>query len=426
MSDALFLELGKGRGSWSSLYGDEWQPELRGQRGAKIYREMADTDPIVGAILLAIRNLCLSVSWFVMSSSQDRRAVEQARFVESCLEDMSLPWKAVVSDILSFLIYGWAFCEVVYKRRGGASDDPALRSRYDDGRIGWRKIALRDQLTLLRWELDESGGLRAFHQLLPEGGTAVIPIEKGLLFRTENRGGSPEGRSILRNAYRPWYFKRHLEVIEAMGIERDLAGLPVVWVPESVLRGDTEQDVALRSAFQSLVSGLRRDAQEGVVMPLAYDLNGRELYRLELLTTGGRRQFELSSTIERYDTRIAQSILADFLMLGTQRVGSYALSVDKTRLFTLAISAYLDEVASVMNTYAIPRLIALNGWDTAYCPELRHDEVETVDLKELGDFLQSLSSAGAPIFPNDDLTRYLLELANLPAPPHPSAEERAD
>ena len=65
-------------------------------------------------------------------------------------------------------------------------------------------------------------------------GTYTIPMSKALLFRTKSRKNNPEGRSILRNAYRSWYFKRRIQEIEGIGIERDLAGLPVMHGPEGL------------------------------------------------------------------------------------------------------------------------------------------------------------------------------------------------
>ena len=60
------------------------------------------------------------------------------------------------------------------------------------------------------------------------------------------------------------------------------------------------------------------------------------------MSTGGRRQFDTNAIIERYDTRMAMTVLADFIFLGHQSVGSFALSSDKTELFSMAIGAYLD------------------------------------------------------------------------------------
>jgi hypothetical protein len=36
---------------------------------------------------------------------------------------------------------------------------------------------------------------------------------------------------MLRTAYRPWFMKKRLEEFESIGIERDLAGLPIMWLP---------------------------------------------------------------------------------------------------------------------------------------------------------------------------------------------------
>ena len=49
----------------------------------------------------------------------------------------------------------------------------------------------------------------------PDYGLLTIPISKAMLFRTESAKDNPEGRSILRNAYRSWYFKRRIQEIEA-------------------------------------------------------------------------------------------------------------------------------------------------------------------------------------------------------------------
>ena len=85
-----------------------------------------------------------------------------------------------------------------------------------------------------RWIFDTSGGVQGIVQLAPPYYQNVtLPIEKCLLFRTTTVKGNPEGRSMLRNAYRPWYMKKRIEEFEAIGVERDLAGLPVGKVPAS-------------------------------------------------------------------------------------------------------------------------------------------------------------------------------------------------
>ena len=152
---------------------------------------------------------------------------------------------------------------------------------------------------------------------------ATIPLEKALLFRVGAHKNNPEGRSIIRNAYLPWYYKNQLQRIEAIGIERDLAGYPVYLVPGEILE-DTSS--AAYIAAQKIVTNIRRDEQEGALIPSTRDQNGNYLHELKLLSTGGQRSFNTNEIIQRYDTRIAQSCLADFIILGQQKVGSFALA----------------------------------------------------------------------------------------------------
>ncbi|MBC7340836.1 MAG: hypothetical protein H5U02_00015 [Clostridia bacterium] len=413
----VFLELGStGLSRWGGNIYEEWLPDLQGIKAIKVYREMSDNDPVIGAILFAIKMLCRQVTWRVEAAGTGNADREAARFLEECIYDTSHSWQDFIGEVLSMLIYGFSVFEIVYKRRMGDSQDPKKRSKYNDGRIGWRKFSIRSQDTIREWVFDEEGGIQGIRQVAPpDYRQQEIPIEKLLLFRTESVKNSPQGRSLLRNCYKPWFFKKNVEIIEGMGIERDLAGLPVVWVPPNVASPGTDQERQALQAFKDLVTKVRRDQQEGIVMPLAYDEKGNKLYDFTLLSTGSRRQFDTSAIIQRYNTQIAQTVLADFIMLGTQKVGSFALASSKTELFAVALGAFLDEIEDVLNTHAIPRLFKLNDFKVENYPEIRHGDVESVDLEELGNFISKLAGAGATLFPNKELEKYLLEAANLPS-----------
>lgn len=401
---------------------DEFIPDLRGIRGAKIYREMADNDPVIGAMLYAIERLILAIEWGVepFSEKQDlvkKKDNQNAEFLTECMHDMNESWSAMLSQILSFLPYGYAFCEIVYKKRVRAdTDDGSKRSKFSDGKIGWRKIALRAQETLWSWHLDQNGSVKGFRQSDPSTykGVVEIPIEKGLLFRATNARNNPEGRSILRNAYRPWKFKHTIEEIEAIGIERDLAGLPVAYVPPSMLSSvATSAEVTARNSMRDLIRQIKRNENEGVLFPLAYDEQGRELYKLTLLSSGGTRQFNTDQIVARYDQRISMVALADFILLGHEKVGSFALGASKIDLFTSAIQQIAQTIADVFNDHAVPRLFKLNGLPTDRLPKIKPGEITHVDLGVLGDFISKMAAAGA-LTPDLDLDNYLRSLANLP------------
>ena len=370
---------------------EEFLRELQGRKGIEVYKEMSENDDIIGAILFATEMLMRQSEWNIQEAGTTQQDLDAAEFVRTCMDDMEETWSEFISEVLSFLTYGWSYHEIVYKRRMGRSKNPETNSKYTDGLIGWRKLPIRSQDTLWEWKYDEKDNLIGLVQCAPPLYEQVfIPIEKALHFKTKSRKGNPEGRSVLRNCYRNWYFKRRIQEIEGIGIERDLAGLPVLEAPEGIVRS------------------VRRDEREGIVLG-----NG---WKFSLTSTGGRRQFDTNQIIERYDTRMAMTVLADFVLLGHQAVGSFALSSDKTELFGVALGAFLDLICEVFNNQAIPRLIDINGEHFAGItdyPILTHGDIETQDLGQLGEFVSKMVGIGA-ITPDESMEDYLRLAADLP------------
>jgi len=418
---ATFPEIGlTGLRYWSAQWAridEEFLPELKWEKAQKIYREMGDNDPTVGAAFNAISWLIRQVPWRVEGDTETDPRVE---FLETCRQDMSHSWEDFLAEaVRGTLQYGWQAHEIVYKRRVEGE------SQYTDGLIGWKKLPIRAQDTLFHWEFDpQDGGLIAMVQLPPpDWKERRLPIEKLLLFRTETFKGNPEGRSILRNAYRPWYMKKHLENIEGVGVERDLAGLPVLYAPARLFGPSaSSDDAAVLTELQRIVTNIKRDEQEGVLMPNVYDEHGNQLYKLELLATAGQRQMPTSEIISRYDLRILQLMLADFLQVGHGQTGSFALASSKTELFAVANGVFLDQIASVFNRYAIPRLLELNGMETEDAPKLMHGDIEHRDVTELATALNTLAGSGMPLWPNPKIEAKVLEAMDLPVP---TPEEQA-
>lgn len=394
---------------------------LQGQRGLATYREMADNDAVIGGILLAIEMLFRSVDWTVTPADTDNQAaIDEAEFVASCMNDMSHSWDETIAAILSMLVYGFSLHEIVYKKRAGDQDD-GTSSQYDDGRLGWRKLPIRAQNTITEWKLDDNGGIiSCVQQDVNNGKSVTLPIDRCLLFRTSTKQNNPVGRSCLRNAYLPWYYGRRIQEIEAIGIERDLAGLPIAYVPPQMLSGSatTDQRQAL-DEIKHIIRNVRRDEQEGIVFPLAYDENNNLQYKMELLSTGGARQFDTNEIVARYDARKAMTLLADFILLGHEKVGTQALSVSKISLFTDSIAAWLESIADVFNQYAIPRLMKVNGIDPSLQPTLTHSSPRRAQMEETAQYVSSLVMAGA-IGPDPELEEYLRDLGGLP---HPDDED---
>ena len=74
----------------------------------------------------------------------------------------------------------------------------------------------------------------------------------------------------------------------------------------------------------------------------------------------------------------------------------------------------MSSIAAVLNRHMVTRLWKLNGFDPESQPRLKPGRIAPVDIEALGDYIQKLSNAGFPLFPDETLERHLLSSANLP------------
>lgn len=353
----------------------------------RVYKEM-EKDPVIGSILFAIEMHLREADWHV--NGEDERLVE---LVEHSRKNMSHTWEDFISEVLSMLPYGFSLHEIVYKIR-------------DDGMITWKKLPLRSQDSIEKWEFDKKSGLNGVYQRRWSDNVRVfIPIEKLLLFRPSSFKNNPEGRSVFRSCYKAYYFKKKLETIEAIGVERDLSGYPVLHVPHEIF-GESDRAKELRDLANKIVTRVRKDEQMGSVLPPNWEL--------ELLNASGNSQSRIGEVIDRYSVQIAQSLLSDIIMLGHQRSGSYALSEQKYELFILSLNSWLNSIEEVFNQYAIPRLMKLNGVDDeSRYPKLVHDPVGRIDEQKLANAIFRLSGVDA-LNPDDPMEDYLRDFLGLP------------
>lgn len=395
---------------------DEFLSKLTGPRGMKIYREMKDTSAAAGAAGHAMDILARGAPWHFATPNDKPEAVRWAEFADGCLHDMDRTWSEYVSDFLSCVYFGFSLAEMVFKFRLGDSDDPFMASNHNDGLIGWRGFPPRGQESIERWEIGKHGYIHGVEQMDPNTGNRFnIPIEKLLHFRIRADKNNPEGKSLFRNAYESYYYAKRIRAIEAIGIERDLAGMPKATIPLDYFGASASaEQVAVRDQFTKMVQLMRMNENHGIVMPPKLDKQGNPTgFDLELINSGGRRPIDVNEIIKRYESREATVVLADFVFLGQNDTGSHALSSDKTTLFAATVGAILSVVGDEFNRKALPKLMRLNGVPRDLWPELRHGDIEQEDLAKITTSITQLADRGF-ITPGKDDEDWLREKVGLP------------
>jgi hypothetical protein len=386
---------------------EEFLPELRWPRAGKIYQEMSNNDAVIGAVLYLAEMLIRGTGWSVKPASTSTKDTEAASFLTSCMGDMETSWENTISEVISMITYGFSFHEVIYKVRRGKDSNPSFNSKYSDGRIGWRKMPIRAQRSMDGWVFNEDTleAIAFIQRVDPTGEVIQIPLSRGLLFRTTTINNNPEGRSLLRNAYRSWFFKKHFEEIEGIGIERDLAGFPILQAPEDIDLWNTDDTtmVELRKNAEALVASVRRDSEEGVLLPYGWTF--------ELLSSTSARQINISETIDRYDNRIATTMLSDIILIGAKS-GSFALADTKKSMLAAALQAQLANIADVFNNTAVPNLFNFNSFtDLTELPKIVPDQIQTPTLNEVAVMLRAM---GLKIGGDMEFNNFLRRLLNAP------------
>ena len=418
-----FVELGAtGLEIAGGVIREEKLRRLQGKQGMLLYQEMRDNDAVIKAGLTTMGTLVRGMTWDVERVGDDQEDFEKAELLKSTMFDMSHSWDSFISEVLSYWAFGWQWSEVVFKQRNGPKPDPDKSSRFNDGKFGIAKFAPRGQDSFESWIFDPEGRnlLALVQRPAPTFKSITIPLDRSLLFKTVSRKNNPEGVSALRGAVRGYLIKRRLEEYEAIGIERDLTGLPLITAPAEWFHADAPaESKALLAELKRIGRNVRMDEQGCVLLPALFDPKTQEkMITFELITAGSRRVIDPGKTIERWNRVIAMSMLTDVVMMGHEQVGSFALASSKTNILSASLGAYADGIVDTLNRDLVPRFFALNGMSLERLPRFTHGDIETIDLGQLGTYIQALAGAGADLFPSEDfaLERHLLGQAGLPAP----------
>ena len=402
---------------------DEFLPELRGKKAIRKYREMRDNDSTIGAVMYATEQVLRDVDLKVMPANDSAEAKKEADFVESVLDYMDHTLDYHIAESLSNLSYGFAWFEVIYKRRNGPTErSDKKRSKYSDGRMGVRKIAIRAPWTISRFDVDQKTGdvLGIYQDGSGYNNSNYIPTRKSLYYRTTTINGDPAGRSILRNAYTSYEYVNNLQSIDAIAVERELAGIPVARIPAEYLSGDA---TATQSGFvnnlQSILRDVKFNEQGYIILPSdTYpDKDGaptnQKLVDVELMSSSGSRNIDIDPIVRRYQHDIARSVLSEFLMLGGGNTGSYALSKSKTDLFLRALESYIQAIVDVLNKQLVQRLWELNGLNYDLMPTITAGDVAPHDLREVAAFLRNLNGANIDVSSHPEVVKDLMDIAEL-------------
>lgn len=361
-------------------------------------------------------------------NDDDQRAAD---FVQQALEDMEGGigrWYTSCMCLVPF--YGWGWWEAVPGLRRPdwrPPDDDGWRSNYDDGLIGYRRLALRRHSSFAQWELDDkTGRLTGMVQRDMPNADVTIPLDRSLHV-TFGDNASPEGLATMEALWRLERIKYGLEVVLGIGYEHSAGHLSVT-VAEG---GPGMNTAAIKAAARSILT-----AQEGNYAAWPQGVTGT-IIDVPFAAGAG-----LLEAIRYYGTMKLALLGMQWVARGAMaNVGSYAEMSSSSGMALSVYNAMSEGFIHQADEQIIKRLFDFPSNREAFPsmtrrPRLTVERIQKeVSLAELAQF----ATAFAAILPMGDddavairrMTDFLPEtlpepepeVAQQPAPAQPTEEE---
>ncbi|MBV1778690.1 DUF935 family protein [Paeniglutamicibacter sp. ABSL32-1] len=366
------------------ITGEEYNRNLTGRRGLVIWDEMRRSDATVSAALRAVKLPIKSTKFFAVPATEDGSDVQISDFVHWNLFK-KLKWKQVLGEILTHLEFGFSVHEMVF----GVEVVDGVE------RVVLKKLAFRKQTGLDAWEAGPN--LPGIKFRKADGTIVPIPLEKIVVFTNEQEGDNFEGRSILRSAYKHWFYVDKYYQIDAVGHERHSLGVVKIKYPTSAT--DTQRDAAKAAA-----RNLRASEEAYIEEPTGWDINFMDMQ--------GNSLKDIQPSINRHDRQITKNVLAQFLEIGSSgSSGTRSTSEDHRELFNQSVQAVLDYVKDTMG-YVVKTLVDLNFNVDVY-PSIGSGEIDQKNITSLADALAKFNDAGM-ITPSDEDEAHVRNLLGFP------------
>jgi hypothetical protein len=390
---------------WTAWTREELIPELRDKLGIRKWYDLKRNDGTVRGALGLLKTPIRAARWFVQPASTKTLDVNIAKFVEENLfEGLNVDWDQVLDDILLMFEYGYMVLEKVYKFN-------------DDGKVVLRKLGPRHPLDIREWVFDDRGGPAGIvmEPFVPYGNyystspTApavpfgldgsplpgvnlgqFIPVRKLAIFSLEAEAGDLRGISVLRSAYKHWYYKDTLYKIDAIQKERHGIGVPVIKLPP----GYSEADKKLAD---ELGRNLRTNDKGHIVIPANWEIMFAKLEG---------QPVSCIESIDHHNEQIQVNVIAPFMNDPSAGPDSMDMFFKSTRYLAKSIS-------NIFNKHIIPQLVDLNFKRGKY-PRLRARRIgEWNDLRTWTFAFRNLVGSGT-ITPDDPLEDFVRDEMDLP------------
>lgn len=293
--------------------------------GLQVYDDMREDDQIKPCLWLT-KAAIMGPGWEIETEDDSDGQEDLATELWRTLTDVG--FDDVLWELLSALDYGHAIAEKIYTLDGGGLKLQAIKPRAPHA---------------IEYDQDPHGDIRSIEQ--QQGGMRVqMPPAKFLHFVAQPEFDNAYGRALLREAYRPWWYKTNFTQWWAMFGEK-LAIPPII-------AKHPGSETARATAVRDILSRL----QAGTALTVSGD------WDIATLETQRDPRVMFEAAVNHFDLRISRALLvpekSGFTGAG-QQAGSYALSQTQFDTYLFVLQMFRRRLERTVQRQLLPELTEL-------------------------------------------------------------------
>lgn len=396
---ASMSALGSGRGG---IIPDRVPQFTSRSNAIRQYEYMANDDAAVDISLRTTKMPILAADFYIEAGDDSPLGLLCQEFVEyNLFSNLVTPWLDVVEDGLRAFDYGVSLAEKVYQTQVWA---PKIAGANRKNYTMLKDIAARPTPTLGQFYYDDNGYFLSVDQsaVRADGNVETVNIksDQTVIFTNNRKGKNLEGKSILRTAYKHWFFKNQLYNIDGIQKERHGMGFPIMELPT----GFTANDVAIAL---ELLQNIRTNEDAGAALPPGF--------KLTFAAMSGQ-PVDVLKSIDHHNGMIMLNILAAFALAGVSDVSGFGRgsSASSQDIFTKTLKYIGNLFCETYNKQVIPQLVDYNFQVNGVYPKLGIRNIgESKDLQQLASAISNLLAQNG-ITMDYDTEQWIRKLMDFP------------
>jgi len=409
--------------------------ELSRSERYKTYQSMRRDDAVWSSLSLRTKLVqATQYSGKFKYDTNNENSVAVVKFLEHCMKDMSFQTpRSIAGDACEMIFNSYAPFEVVTKEGEGAWAGYHTLSKLSyinpltiDSLKPYKTVnggnAITEWYQLNSAFLNSDGTNKTTGEktkLNNNYGSQPIDARKVVYTTYSNSISNPISDSDFDAAYDPWREKGLINDFLIMGVQKDMAGVPILEVPQqlldeaSVIGSDAWNTV---EALKLQMGNLHAGDQSFMIMPSDTHNeagSGAKLYGITFKgIDGGGKNFDLEKLIDQKNRAIHKALGSSNLSNAETGAASYNSLEGSSNIQLHVVKADSRIVDEMWNKQVFPLLLRLNGWVVASAdmPIWEHGEAAPISLDESGKYINRVARL-LPAVP--EVCNKLLEHANI-------------